>query len=716
MRGTHVFIQKKDGEMAIRIRHSCFGPNRWENRWRGSNLESFTTYDSNINLAMQAQDANQPLVFQILHRFDCPDSGCNQLRLYVSRIDGNTVTLRSSPVPNDEEHSDNQTLALTEYEWWDELQERYKGGTYVDSNTHVLLGEVYRWHTSQGDVEEFIDVVEVLSPNRARAKFYPDLEIREIACKTDFEAPVDDATRRAEISIDLSSDQKKVVLDFNNSSSNMFVTGGAGVGKSTVLKVVKSSQKWTTHLHNNQAVVLSSSNISAMGIGARTVHSFFGIGTANNKETAWAELNRAGNEARRTQAEKRIRNTHILIIDEISMINAELFDWMDEAFREFKQSPEPWGGVQVLLFGDFLQLPPVNAYPLAFQSKSWKELNIATYLLTSNHRQAADGEFFDLLNQVRIGSLSDENRNKLARRTNLSPPENVPRIFTHRNDVAAYNAEKLSNLMAREYHFNAKVRPGREQDMSSLPIERHLVLKIGAQVMIRANDPQGRYVNGTIGYVQSVDIDTKTVRVNLNGNTSVRIEEKTFSRLSGEGNEIIICTALPLTLGYAMTVHKCQGLTFEALEVDLQAAWEAGQCYVALSRAQTLQGLFIRGLPENITVNSAAFEFYRNLETSGSSNKLNSSSQPDASAAIPAASMSTGANQEMAHSLVFGAFRNGLREMHDSLDARAYCLALLQYALDGTLESAKQVLSELAARGYRPARECLRHLPQNDER
>lgn len=411
----------------------------------------------------------------------------------------------------------------------------------------------------------------------------------------------------------LSAEQQSV-KDAIDSGCNVLVTGSAGTGKSEILKALLRD--------NPNLPVTASTGIAAVNVGGCTIHSWAGIGLG---EDPVAQL--AGRiTGNRGKHYDRIRGAARICLDEVSMIGAPLLRTLDHVFRLVRENPNPFGGIQMVFFGDFLQLPPVikgtpNPEIFAFQTDSWAAAGVKTHLLTKVWRQA-DAEFSAALNDIRMGEVSDRARSILNARFKAPDPDPTqPPVVVHvtNADVDQENAEKLALLSGEMETYDAmdSGRPGAVEMLRKHCIApSELNLKVGVRVMLLKNlDTSEGLCNGTMGTVvnflgekKAYCRRTPVVRF-MNGHelsiTSARWETKE------DGKVVASREQLPLRLAWAITTHKSQGMSLDKVRLHLGKTFEYGQAYVALSRARTVEGLFIESSKAGcIRAHPEAVKFY----------------------------------------------------------------------------------------------------------
>ncbi len=381
-------------------------------------------------------------------------------------------------------------------------------------------------------------------------------------------------------------------LSVLKTGANVFLTGEPGSGKTHTINAFIA---WLRAAGIEPAVT-AATGIAATHIGGMTLHSWSGIGIAS--ELSEVELDLI---ASKEHVARRINNAKLLIIDEISMLSATTFEMVDRVCREVRRQQKPFGGLTVVLVGDFFQLPPIqkgnSESNFAYTSSSWRDLNPIVCYLTEQHRQD-DTDFLEVLSAIRSGLVEELHHERLrARQDKDAPAFGIPKLFSHNVDVDRLNAEELAKLPGESKFFHMDEK-GRDRLIEGLKrgclSPETLELKNDAVVMFTKNSPQGRFVNGTLGRISGFDVfgapivDTRDGRRVVAEPMEWQVEEQGKVRAS--------ISQFPLRLAYAMTVHKSQGMSMDAAVIDLSRAFEYGQGYVALSRVRRLSGLYLIGI------------------------------------------------------------------------------------------------------------------------
>ncbi len=373
---------------------------------------------------------------------------------------------------------------------------------------------------------------------------------------------------------------------------NVFLTGAPGAGKTYVLnQFVGRAMRAGKRL-----AVTASTGIAASHIGGTTIHSWSGLGILDSLSSD--DLKRLGGSDRLI---KRYNSVDILVIDEVSMLHGARLDMVNQLAKLLRANDEPFGGIQVILVGDLFQLPPISRgsdiFDFAHLSNAWAELNPRICYLTEQHRQAGHDALLGLLEAMRLGEVSEDHGYLLQERQQ-TPGEDtvVTRLYSHNIDVDAINQRHLNALPGKSRNYQMSTKGGRaklEQLAKSLLAPEVLELKLGAEVMFVANNFAEGFVNGSRGQVTDFDDDGPIVR--LNNGRKIHVEPHSWS-LSEDGKIRAEISQLPLRLAWAITIHKSQGMSLDAAEIDLSKAFTPGMGYVALSRVRSLDGLYLQGL------------------------------------------------------------------------------------------------------------------------
>ncbi len=388
--------------------------------------------------------------------------------------------------------------------------------------------------------------------------------------------------------------KQKIALQILKDHNNVFLTGAAGAGKTFLLN------KYIEYCHKNdiKVAVTASTGIAATHIGGRTIHSWSGIGIADSMEAK--DITKL---LKRPDFVHRFRSTDVLIIDEISMIHARQLDLINKILRTARGNWEPFGGMQVVLSGDFFQLPPIaknrdEQVKFVYESQSWKEMNIKICYLSEQYRQDED-TILQVLSDIRSGSV-DENTTELLRdafERTLEDHIEPTKLFTHNANVDIINNKELQKIDGKEIGYTM-ISDGVEQVICALQnsclAPQELLLKEGALVMFVRNNFEEGYVNGTTGTVIDFTDDELPVVETFDGETITVYPEKW--KIEEEGKTLAEIEQLPLRLAWAITVHKSQGMTLDAAEIDLSRSFEYGMGYVALSRVRTLKNMKLLGI------------------------------------------------------------------------------------------------------------------------
>ena len=403
------------------------------------------------------------------------------------------------------------------------------------------------------------------------------------------------------MSFDKVHDEIIDLLSEDSDQQFIFLTGAAGTGKTTLLERVKNQLSL-------KKMVVAPTGIAALNIGGTTINSAFRIGfdtipvITKSKDPRFVKL---------------LRNLELLIIDEVSMVRAPMLDAISQSLQIHRNSEEPFGGVHVLACGDLFQLPPIikeseeriiyEKYDSVyfFDSHSFKEMKAINFFeLTESFRQEEDQKFCELLNNIRIGKDLEPTISQIN--SNCFDPtlesDFYMTLTSRKKRAEELNEYKLGHIEGQEEVIKSK--ESGDLNENDLPAPRELKIKVGANVMFIKNDPEGRWVNGTLGTVaECLDKKKKHIKIKINNKTH-KVEREEWNKVrftydddSDEVLEEVVSSfkQFPIKLGWAVTIHKSQGLTLESCSVDLgSGAFATGQAYVALSRCKNLNSLHLQ--------------------------------------------------------------------------------------------------------------------------
>ena len=389
----------------------------------------------------------------------------------------------------------------------------------------------------------------------------------------------------------LNDDFNEIITLFENSNKNIFITGKAGTGKSSLINHIKKKT------HKN-LIVLAPTAIAALNINAKTIHSFFNFPFhVITPDVIKKHYNK-----------KLIKQIDTILIDEVSMLRPDIIDAIDLTLQITRENKDPFGGIQIILVGDLYQLPPVvtnnevdvmnTLYPdgyFFFNSNVIKKIDLIKFELSQVFRQS-DTKLISLLDRARKATLDDDDLmvfNQRLVKTDFIVPEEVLTLSTNNHKVNSINASNLKNIQSKEFVYHAEI-DGR---YTGVPVDEELKIKVGAQVMLVKNGKN--WVNGTLATIDKLTKNEIYIKV--------KDEVYLLEPEKWEKFEYIISdkkisssvsatfTQYPLKLAWAATIHKCQGQTFENIVIDMDyGAFAHGQTYVALSRVVSLDGLFLR--------------------------------------------------------------------------------------------------------------------------
>lgn len=381
------------------------------------------------------------------------------------------------------------------------------------------------------------------------------------------------------------------------SGKNVFLTGSAGAGKTYVLNQYIQYLKE----HKVPVAITASTGIAATHMNGMTIHAWSGIGVKDYLNEA--DLMSLSN---RKYLRDKMEAVKVLIIDEISMLHKRQLDLVNKVLKFFKSNELPFGGIQVILAGDFFQLPPVgsdaepNKEKFAFMSEAWKETQFQCCYLTEQFRQS-DNQLNEILNEIRSGFVSDDSIDLLNQALiNKSASSFPTKLYTHNFDVDKENRSQLAALFSETKLFTATSKGSDnlvEMLKKSVLTDEELKLKIGSKVMFIKNNYDKNYMNGTLGEVTGYS-DNGFPLVKVTSGEVIEAEPEEWKIEDEKGKTLALFNQVPLRLAWAITVHKSQGMTLDAAEIDLRKTFEKGQGYVALSRLKTLESLVLLGFNE----------------------------------------------------------------------------------------------------------------------
>ena len=388
---------------------------------------------------------------------------------------------------------------------------------------------------------------------------------------------------------------QNTTLNILKTGKNVFMTGSAGTGKTYLLN------QFIFYLKSRKIVptIVAPTGIAASHLQGQTIHSFFSLGIRDIVDYDYIE-----SLLEKKYLQTRFSKLKVLIIDEISMVSPEIFTSIDMILRAFKNNNNPFGGVQVVLSGDFFQLPPISKFPkdkrFAWQSPSWKELQLKTSYLEKKFRQD-DNVLISILDEIRAGDVSSNSYDILNSRHHkeLDIDFTPTKLYTHNIDVDRINNDELNKIDNPLHSFRYKsegTAKNIEKIFKSALVLEEINLKKDAVVMFIKNNNELGYVNGTTGVVIGFDEESGLPIVKTSYGSIIKTKLEDWSIENSNGNVVAKVSQVPLKLAWAITIHKSQGMTLDSAEIDLSKTFEVGQGYVALSRIKNIDGLRLMGL------------------------------------------------------------------------------------------------------------------------
>ncbi|MEO6078034.1 MAG: AAA family ATPase [Candidatus Andersenbacteria bacterium] len=399
-------------------------------------------------------------------------------------------------------------------------------------------------------------------------------------------------------------------LTILKTGANVFLTGEPGSGKTYTIN------KYIAYLKEKgiSVAITASTGIAATHLGGMTIHSWSGIGIT--KKITDYDADRIASTERIV---KRMKKVRVLVIDEISMLDADTLTSIDKVCKAVFGRSDAFGGLQVIFVGDFFQLPPVYRAgeapaEFAFLSSAWAGAQPISCYITEQHRQA-DAEFLELLGALRADVITPAHRALLDERNNILDEESlrdVTKLYSHNADVDAMNAHELARLEGTQETFHMKSTGPKnivQQLQKGCLSPKELLLKEGAIVMFTKNSQAQGFANGTLGEVIGFDSYKKYPIVQTKAGDEITVEPMDWM-VEDNGSAVARISQIPLRLAWAITVHKSQGMSLDSAYMDLRRAFVEGQGYVALSRVRSLQGLYLAGYnTQALTIHPTVFSY-----------------------------------------------------------------------------------------------------------
>jgi len=394
---------------------------------------------------------------------------------------------------------------------------------------------------------------------------------------------------------------QNTALNILKTGHNVFLTGSAGTGKTYILNqyilYLKSRKIYPT--------IVAPTGIAASHLGGQTIHSFFSLGIRDEIDDSFVQ-----NLLDKKYIQVKFAKLKVLIIDEISMVSPFLFTAMDTILKAFKKNDKPFGGIQVILSGDFFQLPPISRAKdnkrFAWQAPSWKALDLQTCYLEKKFRQN-DDVLIAILDDIRSGNISQNTYDALNSRINATLDMNFKptKLYTHNLDVDKINNDELNKLDTQTHNFvytSQGAKSNIQKIFKSAMVQENMTLKKDAVVMFIKNNLEKGYVNGTTGVVIDFAKEDNLPIVKLTNGHTLKVPLEDWSIENDKGAITAKVSQLPLKLAWAITIHKSQGMTLDSAQIDLSKTFEVGQGYVALSRIKNIEGLELLGFNDTALI------------------------------------------------------------------------------------------------------------------
>lgn len=545
-----------------------------------------------------------------------------EIQLIWNKIEKLTSDAKESSSNHQRIIDKQEKMLLTARQEIEKIQTQSAAQAKEIQSLKVALEETRRELDFYKNIEEDSGNLNLNSDNQERIEVLETIEQQIIAAA---DCSKDSVPDKDNPEVRLDDEQSFARKEMEKSHRNFFITGKAGTGKSFLLDAFR---KTTSKKH----IVLAPTGIAALNVKGATLHSTFGYDNLSKLDIDSISENTI---QLKSEKKKILQSVNTIIIDEISMVSADTFEKIDRILKVINHNNKPFGGKQILLFGDLFQLPPVTKVAETkymndkyggiyfFCSNAYKNGHFTFYELETNHRQKEDSAYFELLNRIRDGNTTDADIATLNSRVirDLSIYDRFTLLLPNKTNVEAENRKHLDKLDSKEYVYPAKIildkYPDKTHDLDkTFPITNQLRLKKGAPVMMVANDPNHRWVNGTLGIIRKLTDSSIFVAINKQVYEvfpcDFSQQEATYEDGTIQYEDILKISQYPLVLAYAITIHKSQGQTYQNIVCDIDRCFTNGQAYVALSRCTSLNGLHLRQSvsKSSIMVDHIVLDFY----------------------------------------------------------------------------------------------------------